>query len=158
MNEDNGLLKILLDAIIEVQRISSAAMDFGSDCGNIQKIYDVSYGAYTAFEDRKRDAIAAATEAHRPIAEAKRSMSGQPANPPAFPCEIALYPVECGSNKMVYGKKPGMTIRDYFAGEAMQGWRSNPNGKYTTHQDAADEAYRYADAMLRVRSKTQEEV
>lgn len=46
-------------------------------------------------------------------------------------------------------------LRDMFAGQALAGWRANPNGKYTTHADAAEEAYRYADAMLTERAKAE---
>ena len=43
---------------------------------------------------------------------------------------------------------PGLTLRDYFAAKAMQAWlvRGRDNGDVTAQQ-----AYAYADAMLRAR-------
>lgn len=52
------------------------------------------------------------------------------------------------------GKKnpEGMTLRDYFAGKAMQGLLSDPDWRQdTTFEDTAYVAYEQADAMLRAR-------
>lgn len=43
---------------------------------------------------------------------------------------------------------PGMTLRDYFAGQALAGLLVN--GSYYS-KDAAEESYSYADAMLAAR-------
>ena len=61
---------------------------------------------------------------------------------PAFPCHP-------GIENSIYD---GMTLRDYFAGKAMQGylgdseWLSNVSPKGTS-----EAAYRMADAMLEAR-------
>lgn len=47
----------------------------------------------------------------------------------------------------------GMTLRDYFAAKAMQGWSANPIPQDATIQDVAAWAYRQADAMLQEREK-----
>ena len=47
----------------------------------------------------------------------------------------------------------GMSLRDYFAGQALQGMMANPEKDYYA-VDAAREAYAYADAMLAERSKS----
>ena len=51
-----------------------------------------------------------------------------------------------------YERFPGMSLRDYFAAAALQGWCacSRTAG---TEQDAAELAYRYADAMLAARER-----
>lgn len=68
----------------------------------------------------------------------------KPSNPPAFPCEKDE-------------PQKGMTLRDYFANSAMQGYlsshahpdASNPfNGRY---DEMAKESYKAADAMLKQR-------
>jgi len=44
---------------------------------------------------------------------------------------------------------PGMTLRDWFAGQALAGMLANPHT--WTEEDLEGAAYRYADAMLRAR-------
>jgi len=70
---------------------------------------------------------------------------------PAFPYEIDL-PNGDGSEATHYSM--GMTLRDYFAAKAMQGYLRWPEAP--THGEAliADCAYTMADAMLAERSKT----
>lgn len=72
-------------------------------------------------------------------------MSTQPDNPPAFPI---VFPTNMHS--------PGMTLRDWFAGQAL----ANPDLSTRTDSDALTaeqrtsvRAYRYADAMLAERAK-----
>jgi CubicO group peptidase (beta-lactamase class C family) len=48
------------------------------------------------------------------------------------------------------GGKYGMSMRDYFAAAALSGLMSRPPGNMT-EENAAKEAYRYADAMIQVR-------
>ena len=60
---------------------------------------------------------------------------------PAFPQQMG---------GIYYGPQ-GMTLRDYFAGKALQGmcaW-----GAYEERRDVASEAYELADAMLKAREQ-----
>ena len=74
---------------------------------------------------------------------------------PAFPC-----------HDICMDDFPGMTLRDNFAGKALQGWIAEPcsgdimdsyaddSAAFTAHQEAVAEAcYGYADAMLKERAK-----
>ena len=46
----------------------------------------------------------------------------------------------------------GMTLRDYFAAKAMQGFVSNPNiNTSKSYDDVAAVGYKIADAMLKAR-------
>ena len=56
-----------------------------------------------------------------------------------------------GVQKMT-GYKSGMTLRDYFAGQALAGLLAHP--QVLTHETCANIAYKAADAMLAERSKT----
>lgn len=47
----------------------------------------------------------------------------------------------------------GMTLRDYFAAKAMQGFNANPRYDEYTHEYMAELCYGAADAMLRERAK-----
>jgi hypothetical protein len=65
-------------------------------------------------------------------------------NPPAFPIVIDL------GDGVKY--QTGMTLRDYFAAKAMQGYCSDPDYKKDCGQeDTAISAYKMADAMLKAR-------
>jgi len=78
---------------------------------------------------------------------------------PAFPTD---YHAECSECKsVVYGATShgGMTLRDYFAGKALQGMMAYPgqegNGSYhsnSTPDTTAKTAYAMADAMIAARS------
>ncbi|AMW64487.1 hypothetical protein QIT80_gp27 (endogenous virus) [Pseudomonas phage phiAH14a] len=46
----------------------------------------------------------------------------------------------------------GMSLRDYFAAKAMQGWTANPLPNDSSIKNVAEWAYRQADAMLAARS------
>lgn len=48
---------------------------------------------------------------------------------------------------------PAMTLRDYFAAKAMQGFNANPGFNERNHEFIADLAYDQADAMLAARAK-----
>lgn len=67
-------------------------------------------------------------------------MSDKPENPLAFPSHP---PYEAS----------GMTLRDYFAGQALAGLCSITWKEGTTAEDIARMAYADADAMLKERSK-----
>ena len=70
---------------------------------------------------------------------------------PAFPCDLTAYDEEVVENFQ------GMTLRDYFAGKAMQGMISangDSNGYLEYEEETvAANAYKLADAMLKARSK-----
>jgi len=76
---------------------------------------------------------------------------------PAFPC---LPP---DPNPAAYSQFPssiGMTLRDWFAGQAMQGMLSNPANYGSSHEwrdDAtvAEQAYEIADDMIKARKEKQ---
>lgn len=61
-------------------------------------------------------------------------------NPPAFP------------HSRLGSDSDGMTLRDHFAGLAMQGFAADPN-TCAKADDIATCAYRWADAMLKAREK-----
>lgn len=63
---------------------------------------------------------------------------------PAFPCDLTMYDQE------VVDEFQGMTLRDHFAGLAMQtmlGWDND----HTNWKTYAKDAYEMADAMLKAR-------
>lgn len=66
-------------------------------------------------------------------------------NEPAFPIRGGLH-----EHQFI-----GMSLRDYFAAKAMQGFVSSyPEGLLTSgFADIADDAYDMADAMLKARAK-----
>jgi len=83
---------------------------------------------------------------------------------PAFPSEPTRYILggSGGAGELKPAGYPGMTLRDWFAGQAMQGLLAEPQPddgepelglgrEYATN--AAKAAYRLADAMLAERSK-----
>jgi len=48
----------------------------------------------------------------------------------------------------------GMTLRDYFAAKAMQGYFERLRAtQYVPHDQIAEDAYRMADAMLKAREQ-----
>ena len=71
---------------------------------------------------------------------------------PAFPVADSHH----ASGQVQYGSN-GMTLRDYFAGQALAGLWANPREDYagTTREDKAVESYRQADAMLAAREGKQ---
>jgi hypothetical protein len=69
-------------------------------------------------------------------------------NPPAFP----VFPETGGGHAAAF---QGMTLRDYFAAKAMQGYAqySAANSKFVfSDQQLAKDAYLIADAMLKART------
>jgi hypothetical protein len=64
---------------------------------------------------------------------------------PALPTADAYHP----SGQIAYGRK-GMTLRDWFAGQALAGLLANPDGEYD-YNGAARDAFGFADAMLKAR-------
>lgn len=75
---------------------------------------------------------------------------------PAFPTAKITVLAEDGQQPESSSLEwPGMTLLDYFAANAMQGMLAAPMGKFThaTYEEAADDAYAMADAMLTAREK-----
>jgi hypothetical protein len=84
-------------------------------------------------------------------------MSDKPENPLAFASNAV-----CAEGQVF---QEGMTLRDYFAGKALEGFcsndakhqraveylRINPSVKKTISEVLTKEAYDYADAMLKAR-------
>ena len=67
---------------------------------------------------------------------------------PAFPFEFR----SPNTGQEVY---PGMTLRDYFAAQALNGYLAGRNSTHVSSRcnDVADACYAYADAMLAAREK-----
>ena len=79
-----------------------------------------------------------------------------PNNPPAFPSEVeGLKCTEAiGKSMMKYsGPHPGMSLRDWFAGMALQGQLSDSYVRPESKQELAENCYSWADAMLTEREK-----
>lgn len=71
---------------------------------------------------------------------------------PAFPCE--QHETQEGTWNQTF--EPGMSLRDWFAGMALQGLASatDASGAWTgADPTVANQAYRIADAMLAERAK-----
>jgi hypothetical protein len=68
---------------------------------------------------------------------------------PAFPIEVNC--AQSGARLTM----PGMTLRDYFAGQALAGWLASYAGvtQVISHDNTAEESYKFADAMLAEREK-----
>lgn len=65
---------------------------------------------------------------------------------PAFPV-----PLRSGEIWDGMGQCDGMTLRDYFAAKAMQGFAADPELGATPAETIAEIAYAWADAMLKAR-------
>lgn len=86
--------------------------------------------------------------------------SEKPFNPPAFPCEAqgnrSVPPEHDHLQTGIYSSKfPGMTLRDYFAGQALGGMSSvalDDGDTLMGWADMAKAAYKAADAMLAARN------
>ena len=50
-------------------------------------------------------------------------------------------------------ENPGLTLRDWFAGQALQGILGGSGQKYSSYEKASSMAYHYADAMLEARKQ-----
>lgn len=77
----------------------------------------------------------------------------KPENPPAFPGGYRKTPITEGESH----RYEGMTLRDYFAGQALIGiltQKWTEESKYATL--IATDAYKFADAMIAERNKNNE--
>lgn len=70
-------------------------------------------------------------------------------NPSAFPHDEQAFNADFG--RIDREPSTGMSLRDYFAAKALQG--SLARQDYIYESDAAEAAYKYADAMLAERVK-----
>lgn len=66
---------------------------------------------------------------------------------PAFPRPAS----DDGSTQA--SSEPGMSLRDYFAARAMQGYRASDAYAMSAEETIAEWAYRQADAMLKARER-----
>lgn len=73
---------------------------------------------------------------------------------PAFPRAGFLSEIETPERVIAqYENKPeqGMTLRDYFAGQALAGILTRKESDGWTNREVASDCYSYADAMLAAR-------
>ena len=70
---------------------------------------------------------------------------------PAFPYQEIFQ--DTSGNIDVKYKQGGMSLRDWFAGQALMGMLSNTNNSKEFMGDFAEWAYRQANAMLAERAK-----
>lgn len=69
----------------------------------------------------------------------------------AFPLHMCVEePAPNGGKSVTYWSTAGMTLRDYFAGEALAGMLADPDSDGDP-ASFGDRAYMYADAMLKAR-------
>jgi hypothetical protein len=73
-------------------------------------------------------------------------MSNTNTGGPAFPFPAYTYP-----NGEINHGEGGMTLRDYFAAKAMQSLILGLTGHDDEIPETAEDAYRFADAMLKAR-------
>lgn len=73
-------------------------------------------------------------------------------NPPAFPVELdyKLEPGEAQQTGERFAQFPGMTLRDWFAGQAIAGLLASDTK--ASHSEFAAHSYKTADAMLSYRN------
>jgi hypothetical protein len=75
---------------------------------------------------------------------------------PAFP-RLAAY-IDCGGDDKEYvAAQEGMSLRDYFAGQALVGFMAHPKAPPIEPADAkklAADSYDVADAMIAAREKS----
>jgi len=72
---------------------------------------------------------------------------------PAFPCAEMAQNSSTGETVTFQWSHTGVTLRDYFAAKAMQGFCANPDGILTTstYEKIAEMSYVQADVMLAAR-------
>lgn len=77
-------------------------------------------------------------------------MTNKPKNPPAFPHECVTIYAGGGESESA---EQGMSLRDYFAGQALAGICADGGHGLTFQHEVARAAYECADEMLREREK-----
>lgn len=75
-------------------------------------------------------------------------------DPAAFPQPLddQGHPMDLGNNS----GSSGMSLKDYFAGQALTGIIMHPQGKAGKWEEAAKDAYKLAEAMLKRRTNPEE--
>ena len=73
---------------------------------------------------------------------------------PAFPVPFSIDPENGGPVFAELYGNGGMTLRDYFAAKAMQGYLTHEQAANSPEDVVASWAYSMADAMLRAREAT----
>lgn len=63
------------------------------------------------------------------------------------------FPVRMEGPNLTSWQEVGMTLRDYFAAKYMQGYMANPDVEFDSRQEASEQAYAMADAMIVERDK-----
>jgi hypothetical protein len=63
------------------------------------------------------------------------------------------FPRTQGFSESISANRAGMSLRDYFAAKAMQGFCSQPPDQFANLMEVASQAYHLADTMLVVRGK-----
>ena len=67
----------------------------------------------------------------------------------------AAFPIPHSNEPGAYEGEPGMSLRDWFAGQALAGKMSIESIEFLSREDIADRCYRQADAMLAARGADQ---
>ncbi len=73
---------------------------------------------------------------------------------PAYPCDMRGCKVTKATEDRLFeysGPMPGMTLRDYFAGQALANSNIDRHDSVTWAERVADQAYCIADAMIAAR-------
>jgi len=83
-------------------------------------------------------------------------MNNEKTGGPAYPyigTELVSHPTEADQKILAACSYPGMTLRDWFAGQMMAAMATPLYGKEGIHRMTAEACYRFADAMLEAREK-----
>lgn len=72
---------------------------------------------------------------------------------PAFPSHPGIYTADADGGQIRRLDAPGMTLRDWFAGQALAGMAGIWQKEGLDAADIASDAYRLADAMLAARKE-----
>lgn len=91
---------------------------------------------------------------HRPAPQEKgQEMSATNDGGPAFPRPCGEYDDASLSGGAYNNSQSGMSLRDWFAGQALAGLAACPNLKRTDNASVVAACYGVADAMLAERAK-----
>jgi hypothetical protein len=71
---------------------------------------------------------------------------------PAFPCDWVDFQPTTGE-QVIRLQHSGLSLRDWFAGQALVGLVASPATDHCTFGSVASSAYGYADAMIKARAQ-----